>query len=327
MNSVKITPKYPFSFNNWSHGYIFQPLFFLNSNESNEFTISFTIIDESIIWLINVILISKSSIASKEPIDISFKYFRLEKNSNFLKSDDPPIDVQSIVNTKIIEYLGLNDDFQPFYKFVMEFETLQPLINLIPGYRLSGVLATDWMPVLAYLSTNTTVEMYHRFLKDFLRYWGLKINNSTKILPSFPPLDLMSHIQEQEYRKTKIGYRAKYMQELIHSFVIEPNIINHAVDNQVLLKNLMKIKGIGEYSARTILLYGQKDYTVGFVDSFVKILLNEYFGVDKKLPNKSLMEIIDKKFYPFQGLMIDWLTAVYSETNFPEKEKILSFLE
>ena len=51
---------------------------------------------------------------------------------------------------------------------------------------------------------------------------------------------------------------------------------------------------------------------MSFVDSYVKFHMKHYFNIDKDLTNNSLLKLIDEKFYPFQGLLIDWLTAVYS---------------
>ena len=64
-----------------------------------------------------------------------------------------------------------------------------------------------------------------------------------------------------------------------------------------------------------------RKYSIGFVDSFVKIVMNHYFQTDLKISNKSLLAFLDKKFYPYQGLIVDWLTAVYSFLNNTTKDK------
>ena len=84
------------------------------------------------------------------------------------------------------------------------------------------------------------------------------------------------------------------MPEMVNSLVTE-NTFKNLIENydqnsdkRIVLKQLQKMKGIGDYSARCILLYGLRDYSVGFVDSFIKILMNKYFKIDKKIANRQL---------------------------------------
>ena len=241
--------------------------------------------------------------------------------------EDPDDYIIQKAKETIIKYLGAEEDLSSFYKFVDEFEELSNQQNILPGYRLSSVLMREWMPVLGFLSTNTTVDMYHTFLINFLHRWGIQVKLEKSVIPSFPPLMNLINLQDDDYRKTKIGYRSKYMPELINNIVTKKlslenlEIILEAEDNKKVLKYLQESKGIGDYTARCILLYGLRNYSVGFVDSFIKIIMNEYFKTNKKIANKELLKIIDDKFYPYQGLMIDWLTAIYSITKNTSKDK------
>ena len=61
-----------------------------------------------------------------------------------------------------------------------------------------------------------------------------------------------------------------------------------------------------------------------FVDSYVKFLMKEYFGIDKDITNPSLLKLLDEKFNPYQGLLIDWLTAIHSVVNTLPNTKIFN---
>lgn len=165
--------------------------------------------------------------------------------------------------------------------------------------------------------------MYHIFLQNFLKEWGLQNNDSTIIPPAFPPLHLLHSVKDEEYRKTKVGYRAKYLPAMVEYLINNKlSYDNSNWERNQFLKQLKTIKGIGDYSARCIVLYGAKDYSMSFVDSYVKFLMNHYFNIDKSLTNNSLLKMMDEKFYPYQGLLIDWLTAIYSVSEALPNTKI-----
>ena len=324
MINFNYSPKSFFSLNDWSYGYIFQQLYLISEGEyGNSFYLNY----EDEYWFISSSFKKKSEKTTKNGYSFNLNYYLVGKTGNLVRQDDPNVEIQNIAKSSLIHYLGIGDDLTEFYKFVTEFDELVDLISILPGYRLSSVLMVEWMPILAYLSTNTTVDMFHNFLMNFLHNWGINITHSNFKIPCFPPIKNLLPITEETYRLTKIGYRSKYMPEMVNCLVSEKTfsqLINNydkGNDHKKVLKELNLMKGIGDYSARCILLYGLRDYSVGFVDSFIKILMNKYFKIDKKIGNKSLQNILDEKFYPYQGLLIDWLTAVYSITTNTNKDK------
>ena len=319
-----IVPKTEFSFHDWCYGYIFQQLYQLSKHQYGN---AYYIYDDSDLWLINALFEENSSSNRQKPIDVSLNYYRQDSPEKFQLQEDPSDEIEKLATQTLNHYLGFKDDLTGFYKFTSEFDELRALPKVLPGYRLASVLMREWMPVLAYLSTNTTVDMYHTFLANFLINWGLKTTFQNFSMASFPPLKQLIHLKDEDYRKTKIGYRSKYLPELINSLatnnssVLSNTFTLEQEDLPKILKQLKKLKGIGDYSARCILLYGHKEYSVGFVDSIVKIIMNQYFGIDKSLSNTALMKKIDDKFSPYQGLLIDWLCAIYSFTTNSSKDK------
>lgn len=322
MNKFKITPSSPFSFEEYSEGYIFEPLYRLNPTT---FTNSFSLVQDSETWFINAKYSKEEIEATDEPITINLIYYRQIKNKSYELLDNPPELIKSLAKNRVINFLGLNDDLHKFYNFIGEFDELSKFKKLIPGFRLSGALAIEWLPILAYLSTNTTVNMYHTFLQNFLSAWGVHNGNKKVVPPAFPPVTNILPVKDEEYRKTKIGYRAKYLPVLVdqlQTFTLPKDVTT--VNKLDLLKQLKKLTGIGDYSARCIILYGLKDFSMPFVDSYVKFLMKEYFGIEKDITNPSLLKILNEKFHPYQGLLIDWLTAVHSVANKLPNTKIFS---
>ena len=323
MIDFTIVPKSVFSFQDWSYGYIFHQLYQITKSEyGNSF---YLYLDSEVFFISSKFKIfdHKSTI---NKLHFFMEVYNQNKKNELILEEDPNDYITKKAKETIIKYLGAEEDLSSFYKFANEFDELSNLQNVLPGYRLSSVLMREWMPILGFLSTNTTVDMYHTFLKNFLLRWGIQVKLDKSIIPSFPPLMNLINLQDDDYRKTKIGYRSKYMPELINNIVTKKlpleklEAILETEDIKRVLKYLQESKGIGDYTARCILLYGFRNYSVGFVDSFIKIIMNEYFKTDKKVANKELMKIIDDKFYPYQGLMIDWLTAISKDKFFILKQ-------
>ena len=182
---------------------------------------------------------------------------------------------------------------------------------MLAGYRLSSLLSLEWMPIYAFLSTNTTLKSYYLFLDNIINYWGSKISYKNQELVSLPLLDDLLYVDEIQLRKTKIGYRAKYFPLMISKLVNNPLYWARSANNfSERYKFLLAIKGIGDYSARTTLLYGPKDYSIAFVDSFIRSLMYEFFSLPKETSINKIYTFLEEHFSPYQGLLLDWLTAV-----------------
>ncbi len=324
MVEFNFKPNYFFSFSDWSYGYIFQQLYQLSKIEYGN---SFYFFQNNELLFVSTKFKQIKTKEKEDNLHFTLEFYTQNQNNELIHLENPSEEILKIAKETIIDYLGVGEDLTEFYKFANQFEELESLKNILPGYRLSSVLMRDWMPVLGFLSTNTSVEMYHTFLINFLEHWGIKVKLDHSVIPSFPPLHHLKGLQDQDYRKTKIGYRSKYMPEIVNKIISKELPLDNLEslladeDKKNLLKKLQSAKGIGDYTARGILLYGLRDYSVGFVDSFIKIIMNKYFNTDRKIANKELMKKIDEIFYPYQGLMIDWLTAIYSKTNNTSKDK------
>ena len=324
MSDISIIPKFPFNFSDWCYGYIFSQLYQINKSK---FANSFYLRDNEEINFISSVFNYSEKPKPTDHFTISTRVYNYNKDNKLYLNPDPDDEILKRANNSIYHYLGVQDDLSVFYNFVEEFDELKGLKNTLPGYRLSSVLLKEWMPIFAYLSTNTTVDMFHTFLEKFLDNWGLSVPFDTHTIPSFHLLENLVPLKDEDYRTAKVGYRAKYLPEMIQQLLSKSYPLDYdsydyeQEDKNKLIKQLKKVKGIGDYSARTILLYGLKDYSIGFVDSFIKIIMNHYFKTDRKISNSELQKIIDQKFYPYQGLMIDWLCAVYSFTNKTSKDK------
>ena len=300
------TPLEPFSFLHWSKGYIFSRL---ERTSPLTFQKCFVVAMNGSKIFVRATFEKQTVEADTFPLTITVNCFALPGSQELANI---PVDhLKRSLQTEIDRYLGLDDNYSGFYKLITDYDQFSHYLPFLSGYRLSGVLSLDWMPIYAFLSTNTTLKSYYLFLDNITSYWGHKISYNNQELLSLPLLDDLIYIDEIQFRKTKIGYRAKYFPLIINTLVKEPLYWANSVNTfSERYKFLLSIKGLGEYSARTTLLYGLKDYSVAFVDSFIRSLMHEFFYLTKETSVKVIYTFLEEHFHPYQGLLLDWLTAV-----------------
>ena len=76
MNQFKINPSTPFSFEEYSEGYIFEPLYRL---APTTFTNSFSLVHDSETWFINAKYSKQKIESSKDPITIDLIFYQQKK--------------------------------------------------------------------------------------------------------------------------------------------------------------------------------------------------------------------------------------------------------
>lgn len=309
--SFQLQPKYTFSFYDWSRGYVFDRL-----EKIDQTTFQKTIVlqfNGTVLYAL-IRLTKQNTVADTLPVSVSVSLkgdFNDSIHSKSITVDEK--EIKKTIITKITEYLGISEDLSQFYDMLASYKNIQPYINQFKGYRLSSVLTREWMPLLAFLTTNTTVKNYYSYLKHFKLHWGNKLSFNNQIVTFLPSINdlLVNKLEEHHFRAIRLGYRSKFLPSILrklHKFPLEWASTATIVDEK--LNFLMSLPGIGSYSARTTLLYGLREYTIAFVDVYVRKVLNYFFNLTVKSENK-IYHFLDDNFAPYQGLVVDWLTAIF----------------
>jgi endonuclease III len=312
-DSFVLSPIAPFSFDDWSRGYVFDRLFKISSTEYQK-NFQAELFGYRFFWIMT--FSKETTSVNCDPISVKIDSVSDSKTKNpLIQLNLSQNQINKIKKTLICQielYLGLTEELSSFYELLSNHKILNPFIHLLEGYRLSSVLNIEWMPLLSYLTTNTTIKNYYQNLFSFTKQWGKIIKINGRVL-NFPPLikDLKS-IREEEFRLIKLGYRAKYLPKII-TFLNENHVkwSSKSTNSQEKLTLLTKQPGIGPYSARTTLLYGLREYSIPFVDVYIRKILHYFFNLEPKTSERKIYEFLNAEFAPYQGLIIDWLSAIY----------------
>ncbi len=133
-----------------------------------------------------------------------------------------------------------------------------------------------------------------RFGKELGEYAGRKYY-------SFPTLEELKGATEEDFRALKTGFRAPYLMDAIDK--LENGMCADTfleLDYEAAVKEMLKIKGVGEKVANCVALFSLGYRNAFPVDVWVKRVMEEtYFGVDTS--KEEIMRFAREKFGEYGG--------------------------
>jgi 3-methyladenine DNA glycosylase/8-oxoguanine DNA glycosylase len=188
---------------------------------------------------------------------------------------------QAEVAHKVEWMLGLRQDFSAFYVLARKEPKLAHVEERAQGRVLrSPTLFEDTVKTI--LTTNTSWAGTIRMVEALVSQFGtpLPANPAHRAFPT--PYQLAAKDQETLRSAAGLGYRAPYVLELARSVVSDTldleGFKTAGIPTPQLRKQLLAIKGVGEYAAANLLmLLGRYDFVP--VDSWaLKMVSHEWYG-------------------------------------------------
>ena len=200
--------------------------------------------------------------------------------------------------------LAAEQDLSGFYQAASGEPKLKRAVNEVQGRILR--CATVFEDVLkTMLTTNTAWSGTIRMVNTLIELYGEPLQGDATTL-AFPTPGILAKSSEVELReRARLGYRAPYVLELarsVESGELELEAYKHTtLPTEELRKELLAIKGIGQYAAANLLmLLGRYDYVP--IDSWaLKTVSGEWFN-DEPV-NKEQVEQVFQRWGEWKGLV------------------------
>ncbi len=197
------------------------------------------------------------------------------------------------------KYFDMEVDYSDIKNKVLTFDDrLKEAITAKAGIR---ILKQDFFETLIsfIISQNKQIPHIKQIVHTISERYGDKI-----VLPderavyTFPGVDRLYEVSEEELRECKVGFRAPYIRDAVckvYNGEISEDKLKRMSFNEA-RDNLMTIKGVGEKVANCVLLYGLSFTNAFPVDVWMKRIMEYmYFGEDTK------KEIIESFAYERYG--------------------------
>lgn len=160
------------------------------------------------------------------------------------------------------------------------------------------------------ISQNKQIPHIKKIVEDISRKYGKLVgvvNNEEYY--SFPKLDVLCNITEEDFRELKTGFRAPYLCNAIkHLQEWSEDGVMQDLSYEEAKEKLMSIKGVGDKVANCVLLFGL-GYTSAFpVDVWIKRIMEQLY-FKKDTPKNKIEEFAKEHFREYGGYAQQYMFA------------------
>jgi 3-methyladenine DNA glycosylase/8-oxoguanine DNA glycosylase len=207
------------------------------------------------------------------------------------------------IRKHVIYSYGLEENIGEFYQYVYNDKKLQKVILRMNGMRNSCFENLFEILNISAMLQNTTVKRSEQMMDSMLSTFGDIVEYDDVKLHVFYTPKRLCKSSEGELRKLKLGYRAKYLISIADYFSEHPNLEKtlKKMPLEDARSELMKIKGIGPYSANLALFSYLKHPNYINFDVWNKKILSDFiFGNEDETQTKIESEC-EKSWGRFKG--------------------------
>lgn len=205
------------------------------------------------------------------------------------------------------KYFDLDRNYLKIKDILSKDPIIKEAIMFCPGIR---ILQQDFFECLiSFLaSQNKKIPMIQEIIENISSAFGRSI--STEISRySFPTMEELSSATENDFRKCKAGFRAKYMVDAVskakgQQFCMEEM---KKLSTEELRNLLMTICGVGPKIADCVMLFSLGRTEVFPADVWIKRVVSHLYFHDRELTLRELNEFAQEKFGVYAGFAQQYL--------------------
>jgi len=248
-----------------------------------------------------------------------FRYKQEEDNSYTVILSDRVVNIKYDDNTLFVdsnkldnlenlikEYLDLDRDYLSIIENIKKLDN--NMTDCLENSKGLKIIKQDPLEcIISYvISQNNSVRNIQNSLNLISEYYGEKVLFNNKIYYLFPKLNKLTQITEEQFRKCKVGFRDKYLLDIIRAIsTYKMNLKEiYKMNSNDALDYLMSFKGIGMKVASCILLFAYHKFDVYPIDTWVKKYMLDNFNIDGE---KNIREHTKKIYKEYSGLVIQYM--------------------
>ncbi|WP_181300405.1 DNA-3-methyladenine glycosylase family protein [Staphylococcus pasteuri] len=180
------------------------------------------------------------------------------KISYELSSNEPiKKDMQKKMERNIGTFISIDDNLEEFYEVGKNDEKFKPILEKLYGYHQVRFFSAFENACWAILSTRTPMNLAKKMKRDLSEKYGAYLKYDNEFYLTFPDANSLESISIEDIEEViNNSQKAKYLKNVIEFFTQEDNESLVKKEYKKVKEELLKIKGIGEWSASFILLRG-----------------------------------------------------------------------
>lgn len=206
----------------------------------------------------------------------------------------------------ILDYFDLNRDYKIIEQEIIKKDNkIKDAVSFSRGLKM--IHQDPFETLIAYIiSQNNRVPSIANALNLLSMNYGEKVVFKDKEYYLFPTIDNLSKLSVEDFRNCKVGFRDKYLFEIIECINNKKLELDKIYDmsGDEALKYLINFKGIGMKVASCILLFAYQKFDVYPVDTWVKKYMKEDYNIEGE---KNIREFTNKTYGEYSGLAIQYM--------------------
>jgi DNA-3-methyladenine glycosylase II len=206
----------------------------------------------------------------------------------------------------VINYVGewfdLERDLDSFYKLLKKDKDFGLLLKKYAGLRLIGIPDLHEALCWCVIGQQINLKFAYTIKRRLVEKYGEKIIHAGRTHFLFPSPEVIQKLTIQELRSLQLTEKkAEYMigiSRMLASGTLSKQKLQDLGDEKLMLTELMKIRGIGEWTANYTIMKSLRAMNgIPYGDSGVN---NGLFNL-KNIPKKNNRKMVDETFDRFEG--------------------------
>lgn len=224
------------------------------------------------------------------------------------------------IKSELVWRFDLSADLKEFNTLAKHDTRFYPVFKQWIGTRNSSPLNLYELLIVAVLLQNATVRRTVQMTAALLKAFGTKLVFDGKELFVIWPPERLNNVSEQDLRKLKIGYRAKFIKRLSSDFAngTVDDLHLRALDQAEAKKELMKLYGVGPETARILLFEVCHKYnTFDHIAPWQQKIYSRLFYSKPLVPASKIRNDIKRQYgkYSMLAVHIIWEDIFWRRTH------------
>jgi len=195
--------------------------------------------------------------------------------------------------SKISKIFGLNQDLIGFYSFAEKDPVLRRVVHDFYGLRGYSEPTVFETIVIAILEQQVTLNYAHKMRELLIKKFGDKMEVNHQVYYTFPSPEALGKASIDELRKCGLSrYKASYIKEISRS-IVKGEFSSEELGQlsiEKAMESLMKLKGIGRWTAEYILARGLGRNVIPADDIALRKAISEFYFGGKELSGEETRE-------------------------------------
>ncbi len=202
------------------------------------------------------------------------------------------------LHEKVEKFFRVKDDYKKMEQAISTDPVMKNILQTTRGLHL--LQQDPFECIISFiLSQCSNIPRITHHLNQISEIYGEKIDFEKRSYFLFPSRDDLLQVSEETFRELKLGYRAKYIYNLIQDY---PAFLNSNPQNSLEFnKKLKKIYGIGQKVADCIQLFAYGDLSWFPVDVWMRKFMLKHYIPEQRISNPKIAEFGRKKFGSWAG--------------------------